>query len=450
MVFKITIVGSIPASLVLFSMKIYLYRFFTFCFQTNDETSNFFLKKLQNKKFIKIIFFCNYDFFLLKLFLYFKNIFLNNFRVFVKTHCNLTLNSPLSGLFFFWKHIRLWLPIIFLLFIIFYVSLAIRALPFIRISTEWFFIVMAGYWLISGFVFFIKKYKFGKFTSAIQRFWRRSYILFWLIECSLFAVFIYLAINASQEVPYTFDVLQLDKMRLYSWKNFLFKAFFVFLIIVLCYIALMSLKWNTFTQTSGYLLLITIFLTYVVWLEFYQFFYTVNWYGEAAWFFDLNDRIWYLDTSYKRTRIVNNYITICIIAKFWHIVFIYIYWVFFLLRSLESKSISYTLLSTNLQNFIILYIMNWILMYPWFKFLTRKFLDKTHSTLREFRTQHLFSFFYDFFLFNEALLNNFVNFTKRFKFTKFIYIIEPQQNFIDFQFSKDFIKFEIIDLINVI
>ena len=75
---------------------------------------------------------------------------------------------------------------------------------------------MVFYWLISGFVFFTKKYKFGKFTSAIQRFWRRSFIIFWLIESSLFIVFIYLLFNASQEPVFAYDFIQIKKMRLFS------------------------------------------------------------------------------------------------------------------------------------------------------------------------------------------------------------------------------------------
>lgn len=449
MVFKITIVGSIPASLVLFSMKTYFYIFFSFFFSTNVGSSIFFFKKLQKKNFQKIIYLRSYDFFLLELLFSLKVIFFKNFRVFFKSQLNNFSSYSLSGLLFLWKHIRIWLPVLLLLTIIFYISLTIRLVPITRISVEWFFVTMSGYWLISGFIFFTKKYKFGKFTGAIQRFWRRSYILFWLVECSLFAVFIYLALNASQEIPYTFDILQLDKMRLYSWKNFLFKAFFVFLIIILCYVTLISLKWNTFSQTSIYLLFITIILTYVVWLEFYQFFYTVNWYGEIAWFFDLDDKIWYSDIIYKRARIVNHYVTICTIAKFWHIIFIYVYWIFFLLRTLESKHINYIFFSTNLQNFIILYIMNWILMYPWLKFIGRRFLTKTHNSLHEFHVQYLYSFFYDFLLFIEAFFNYSFNPPKRFFNTRFIYIIEPQQYFSDFQFSKDFIKFELIDLLNL-
>lgn len=435
-------------------MKVRLYVIFNFFYNllnfTNINISTFFFKKQLNKFFFKVTHCYTYDFFLIKLFFFFKNFFFNSFRVFFRNNIGLNVNSALAGLFFFWKHIRLWIPIVFILCLIIYISLTIRVMPFMRVSIEWFFISMAGYWLISGFVFFTKKYRFGKFTSAIQRFWRRSFILFWVIESSLFVVFLYLAFNASQEIPYAFDISQLDKSRLYSWRNFIFKLFPVFLIIILCYTTLVSIKWNTFSKTVSYLFAITAILTYVVWLEFYQFFYVINWYGEITWFFDLEDKLWYSDNLFRRTRIINHYITICTIAKFWHIVFIYIYWVFFLIRALESKHVNYVLFSTNLQNFIILYIMNWVLMYPWFKFLNRRFLTKTHSSLKEFHVQYIYSFFYDLFLFYYAVLAYPINSIKRFSTHKFIYIIEPQQYFVDFHFCKDFVRYDIINLLSII
>jgi hypothetical protein len=46
----------------------------------------------------------------------------------------------------------------------------IRATPFNKSLFGWLALAMLFYWLISGFVFFIKKYQFGKYTSVIQRF----------------------------------------------------------------------------------------------------------------------------------------------------------------------------------------------------------------------------------------------------------------------------------------
>jgi len=63
------------------------------------------------------------------------------------------------------------------------------------------------------------------------------------------------------------------------------------------------------------------------------------------------------------------------ILKFWHIVFIFGFWIFFVLRSLEIGRIRYPIFSANLQNFIILYLFAWVNMYPWLKFILRKYMD---------------------------------------------------------------------------
>jgi len=63
-------------------------------------------------------------------------------------------------------------------------------------------------------------------------------------------------------------------------------------------------------------MLITFILVYMVWVEFYQFFHVVSYYGNMVW--KLNDEAtsWFLDMDYKKTRINNHFMTICLIAKF--------------------------------------------------------------------------------------------------------------------------------------
>jgi hypothetical protein len=98
------------------------------------------------------------------------------------------------------------------------------------------------YLLFSGFVFFVKKYQYRFYTTAIQRFWRRTLLIFWVIEGSLFIVFIYLAFNASQEPVYVYDNTQIYKTHLYSWKCFLPKVLLSVVIIISTYVLLLSAK----------------------------------------------------------------------------------------------------------------------------------------------------------------------------------------------------------------
>jgi hypothetical protein len=233
---------------------------------------------------------------------------------------------------------------------------------------------MLVYWFISGFVFFFKKYKFGKYTTAIQRFWRRSFILFWLVEGVTFLCFFFFTLNASQESFFMFDQISVFKTHLFSWKIFLLKIFPIVIIILLSYFLILMLKWNIFSKQSIYLLIITTLLTYLVWLEFYQFIHILNFYGNISWVFDNEEHFWLLEQEPRRTRMVNHYIMLLFVLKFWHIIFIYGFWIFFALRSFEIKRIRYSLLAANFQNFIILYIFAWIFMYPWFKYILRYFL----------------------------------------------------------------------------
>jgi hypothetical protein len=45
------------------------------------------------------------------------------------------------------------------------------------------------------------------------------------------------------------------------------------------------------------------------------------------------------------------------------------------LRTNELERIRYPIYSANFQNFIILYIMSWIFMYPWIKFVLHRFIE---------------------------------------------------------------------------
>lgn len=281
----------------------------------------------------------------------------------------------LSGFKYIWYGVRFWIFPLIVLLTVLYCTLVLKGLPFNKVMFTWIGIIMLLYWLVSGFVFFFKKYQFGKYTTAIQRFWRRSYILFWLIEGGVFLVFLFLTINASQESFYMFDQINIFKTHLYSWRFFFIKIFPLVLLILITYLLLVSLKWNIFSKHTLWLLILTLFLTYTVWLEFYQFYHVLNFYGNLNWIYDVDDHSWSLELEPRRTRIVNHYIMLLFILKFWHIIFIYGFWIFFVLRCWETKRIRYPLLSANFQNFIILYMFAWVFMYPWFKFFFRRFLD---------------------------------------------------------------------------
>jgi len=186
------------------------------------------------------------------------------------------------------------------------------------------------YWLLSGFTFFIKKYQFSKFTSVIQRFWRRTFIIFWLIESGVFLTFFYLTLNSSEEPVYMYDQAKLFKSHLFSWRLFFLKIFLNIYLILLSYYLLLSMNYTNFKKQNIFILSITLILLYFVWLEFYQFFHIINFYANLIWLFDFDDFVWNLEVEFRRTRMSNNYTALCLIAKFWHLIFIFVFLNFFL------------------------------------------------------------------------------------------------------------------------
>lgn len=231
------------------------------------------------------------------------------------------------------------------------------------------------YWLMSGFNFFIKKYKFSKYTSAIQRFWKRSFVIFWLIESYLFLIFFFLMINASEESSNGYDFSRFPKIGYFSWKLFIIKIAVIAYIIFILDSTIKSNK-NTYLFKNINKIAISLFmLVYIFWLEFYQFYYIVSTYKYIDWVYDISTNSWILEQQKYYTRVTNYYITICLIAKFFHIVFIFIFFLFSMYKFILEKDINFNLLSSNYQNFLILYILTWLYMYPWFKYFIKKIID---------------------------------------------------------------------------
>lgn len=351
------------------------------------------------------------------------------------------------GFKFFWKINRLWLIPLSLVFNIINFGLITQSLSFNKIIFLWFSLFMIFYWFISGLVFFIKKYKYGKYTSVIQRFWRRSYILFWLLESCLMLVFIFLTFTASQESFYMYDEIQIYKTHLFSWRFFFLKNLPLILLILLNFFFLLTLKWNNFSKQTNWLIFYTFLLTYVVWIEFYQFFHCINFYCNLNWNYDVDEKLWLLELELQKTRVVNHYVMWLLVLKFWHLLFVYVFWIFFILRSLEKNSITFSLFSVNQQNILILFIMNWFVMIPWFKIYFRKFLDISYYWFYMNKQSLLIRiFFYDLKLFfNEISTDFFKQRFITFNHFSFFYWIESTSRLILNQTKKHFIRNQILN-----
>lgn len=411
------------------------FKFKTFFYQNNFKFNDVCKAKFQVNIFNKFNNVFDFLFLYLLSFSYKSSLFSKNLRVFdrlrqtrVNVYSNFfeynfnTNNSYFFvGIAYALKALRYWILPLVLAVVIVYYFIVLRLLPFNKVIFECFVLAMFFYWLMSGFVFFIKKYSFSKYTSAVQRFWRRSYMLFWLIESFVFLVFLYLTLNANQEPVYMYDYIQIYKTHLFSWRLFLIKVLPVTLLLFLGYFLLLNLKWSIFSKNRLIVVLLTLLIVYIFWLEFYQVFHLLQFYGNLNWVYDSDEHFWNLETEFRRTRICNHYVLICFLAKFFHVVFILIFWIFFILRVNELNRIRYPLLSANLQNFVFLYIMSWIYMYPWLKFYLRRYMDysyywffiQTHKLGLKIFFNDIKLYYFSFCFF----LENF--FYKNFFFTKF-------------------------------
>ena len=333
-------------------------------------------------------------------------VYSNSLKIQLK-NCTLTF---LYGVFSIYSALRLWLVALLLGLTFIYTMFLLKTLPFLKLVFTYFLAAALFYLLISGFVFFFKKYQYRYYTVAIQRFWRRTLIIFWFIEACLFITFFYLTMNANQEPIYMYDNIQFYKTHLFSWRYFFLKVVPMVITIILLYTALIGLNFYTFTTSCTIIITATILILFITWLEFYQFFHLLNFYGNLNWVYDIEEHFWNLESDFKRTRIVNHYTTICLVAKFWHIIFSVIFWVFFVLRGLESNRFRYPLLSANIQNFIIIYIMSWLYMYPWLKYLLRKTLDMPYYWFFiNNRRLGVFLFFNDIKLYYISIMSNVFN-----------------------------------------
>ncbi len=128
-------------------------------------------------------------------------------------------------------------------------------IQFIKQVAIWLIIGFLFYWLISGFNFFIKHYQFSKFTSQIQRFWKRTNTCFWLIEGFLILIFFYYFLNSSQEPLYMYDYSALNQEYLISLTSIYVTSVILAFVIYLVYIILLQLNFNNWDQQALYLLI---------------------------------------------------------------------------------------------------------------------------------------------------------------------------------------------------
>lgn len=228
-----------------------------------------------------------------------------------------------------------------------------------------------AYWLVSIFTYLFKKARFGTFTRIIQRFWKRSLYLFWILEVGLFCIYLFLTIISPQEVSY-----MLDNQQLFFFYNNNLNAFFQallrpILIILLANIYLLSHKYNTFKLPIIFCL--TLFLTASLYDDAIQFYAINQSYSNITWnhvgleiqadslYRGSYIGAWEQELAEIKLRTYIHYLYLLIFLKLWHTLFIVIMFLFLENIRLYTGLNSFNVLSANLQNFYFLLFFNFIL-----------------------------------------------------------------------------------------
>ena len=286
----------------------------------------------------------------------------------------LTSNFVVIYNFFKSTLVAVLLMIVYFLYTIFFFKI-----QFLKQLSVWFVIGMIYFWLMSGFNFFLKRYQYGKFTSQIQRFWKRTNTYFWLIEGFLILLFFYYYLNSSQEPLYMYDYSALNQEYLVSLHVAGTNIILLSLVIYFMYFVMLRLNSNSWVQLSLYLIIISSFIFFSFFIETYQFYYVVSVFNERLWVFNEEENLWGVDIDNPILRTKHQYLLVCLIAKYWHFLFIFLSWVFFLIKSFERKKVTYVLFGANLQNMIILYVLNFACYLQWFKWIYRRFFDLPYT-----------------------------------------------------------------------
>jgi hypothetical protein len=297
---------------------------------------------------------------------------LNNFVFIVK-------NSFSSYLSILTNNLKWLIVALFISVVYFFISLYYIQVDLTKQLAVWFIVLIIYYLLMSTFNSFLVKYKYGKFTSAIQRFWKRTNMIFWLIEGFLFLLFFYYFLNSSQEPLYFFDYSSLNQELLIQLKSSYKNMLLLSVAIYLSFVLILNNNFLNYYQNIILLAVISLIVFYMLYVESYQFVYTINLFADKDWIFDDVKRLWILEVEQNNIRVKQQYFILCLIAKYWHFIFIFISWFFFLLKSIEINKINYTLMGYNVQNLLILYVLNLMCLVQWGKWVFKKFIEITYS-----------------------------------------------------------------------
>lgn len=249
------------------------------------------------------------------------------------------------------------------------------------------------YFLFTTFTYIFKSLSFSRLNSSNIRFWKRSFYLFWLIELFLFFIYSYLLVNSTNEL-WVMDMTVLNNYGVNFTQNFIINIILWFFFLN---ISAFCLLYNNFSNSKLIFIIYFLLVLYFFNKEIYPLYYFNSFFFNYCYINDMYDDSWNLESLAYYSRSIFYYVYIVLILKFWHIIFINIFFLFFLNSSnkINNLTISSNNLSFLYQNILFLFL---------FFLLNLLFLLKFYFLF-------IFKFFYSeaFFQNNVIIFNSFIS-----------------------------------------
>lgn len=302
--------------------------------------------------------------------------------------------------------------------------------------------VILLYILISTYFNFSKTYAVSKYTSQTQRFWKRTFGVFWGLEFTLFTIYMYLTLIspaelAMQAINHKEIITGLNVVKT-SQYHLLYILVLIFLnFLYICTIILK--KKNNFHFIRLFFFAINFAYCFILYYEFLKFYYAAGWGTHtvhaaqkafttkthySGFTYTATNTYNKREVSFNKIRLPNelnnawnevvyekqwlrtfrHFLYVMLLLKFWHIFFIYVYFLLSLFKFLETGYISFDSISSNHQNTVYLiwfYLFSYLLVikkkiyffltfiYYW-TFVQINFLDFINMLANEFNFVYLF------------------------------------------------------------
>lgn len=265
---------------------------------------------------------------------------------------------------------------------VFYQFIAISvSLMFIPVITQtsdinsiligWFLFQILIYLLITGFIYLLNRNTYGHNLASLSRFWKRTFMVFWLLEAFLFACFSFLLLNEGQDLWVAKDSLKFFKTHHFSVPQFIFRLSILCLSIVTLYYLLISIESHILitkpNKIVSFILILSclseVYFTGIVSHYLYVVFYETP---------SIKSK---LSSEFRRLRIFNQFLLICSLAKFWHFVFVLFSWFITIPNLTPRKNNQYGVILLSLQNLVAIYFLTVLMALPYIKYLHHNNLE---------------------------------------------------------------------------